>query len=351
MRKCGTEINDVESYKVKKAFNMRENRVNDDLYLGVHYFVLYRSSQEDLSLNQIQAQHNQLNLSYNKMNFNVDQVPNSGRYQFTAADAKIHFLPSVLSSSEITRIPISNEISSLTQAKLFINPIDGILNVIIAPLSGGLLGQAELDNNYCVVETKTIGSNEVPGTQSNYDLGYSLVHEVGHCLSLVHPFLNGTDCVQPYADIPSQKNPNYFAILNPPSLDNRNRDCLYYLQGNTSVSVPNESFPLSCFNCPSCSTQCASDSYEFFMNFMDYNVDQYMACFSQDEVDSMHDFLLSAQTAFLLLGPDSTMLPTLTNQNSVTDDAMPYWAWILIGVGIFLVILGIGLSAFFLRPK
>ena len=58
----------------------------------------------------------------------------------------------------------------------------------IAPLTGGLLGQAYLGWPESVVITGSVGSVENPGTISGYERGRTLSHELGHNFTYNHIF-------------------------------------------------------------------------------------------------------------------------------------------------------------------
>ena len=68
---------------------------------------------------------------------------------------------------------------------------DGFLNIYIAPLTGGLLGQAYLGFPESVVLTGSVGSVESPGTAGNYSRGRTLTHELGHNFTFNHTFNSG----------------------------------------------------------------------------------------------------------------------------------------------------------------
>ena len=54
------------------------------------------------------------------------------------------------------------------------------MNIYIAPLTGGLLGQAWLGFPESVVLTESVASVENPGSVNNYDCGRTITHELGH---------------------------------------------------------------------------------------------------------------------------------------------------------------------------
>ena len=138
---------------------------------------------------------------------------------------------------------------------------DGYLNIYIAPLTGGLLGQAYLGFPESVTLTESIGSVENPGTVTNYDSGRTLTHELGHNFTFNHTF-NGSTCgTQYWSDIPPQ------------TVNNRSANIYEWPAG--SGNFYGRQAENSCIS--------SSGKGDQFMNYMDYSYDDQMRMFSEEQ--------------------------------------------------------------------
>ncbi len=82
---------------------------------------------------------------------------------------------------------------------------DGFLNIYIAPLTGGLLGQAYLGFPESVVlNDSSVGSVENPGTTGGYNRGRTLTHELGHNFTFNHVLIQVIVVIILWNDVPAQ---------------------------------------------------------------------------------------------------------------------------------------------------
>lgn len=352
---------------------------SDYLYINVIYFVLFsdaNNEDENVSLFRIRSQHQTLNEDLNMGNPDTSHVPSSGRYNFASVRGSTNLRVLPLDPNDINQdsdqikrivspdIP-SNGFTGLTQVESFINstglytvPVPGVLNVYICPLSGNLLGQAELFSNHCVVKSETVGGIEAPGPSSlaNYNLGRTLTHESFHCFGIPHVFSDSGTCPisRTFADIPRQKRPNSDAILTETggiwngSLDNRFRDC-----NQPTYNIPGVNPPYSCISLPNCGTS----DYEQFFNFLDYGSDLVSIMISKDQVSTARlaiPGLFSLQSGPVDPGvvpvARDPMVPAfiptqiVSGEVSSSSSGFPLWViWIIVGIIVVVIIVVVSL--------
>lgn len=338
-RICGNVTSATHTLSRRVAFNrdvpVTLVRTEDTYYLKLKYVVLYRNGTENLSLARLQAQHQALNACYNAANDNVSHVPQSGRYNFqgVVGKANIVFLPSdhtAVKEEDVQRIAVSQTFDGLGNVLAFLSSnqvtLDAkTLHIICAPLNS-ILGEAYLESNVCTVESGSVGGETELGTLATFRLGRTAVHEVGHCLGLPHVFTG--DCTQVFSDIPTQVNPNFeFKLVNEGGawsgqLCNRDRDCKYYRNNDTSVLISGVNPPYSCMGCtgPSCN-QCDTSLYEQGCNFLDYSEDEHMVMFSLQQCDHMRQVLVSGSTGMELQASDGGTITGTTATDGTTTSA------------------------------
>jgi hypothetical protein len=132
----------------------------------------------------------------------------------------------------------------------------GTLNLYIAQLSQVMLGFAGYPYWYAdapELDGVVIDWRSLPGgTMTNYDRGFTGVHETGHWLGLFHTFENG--CAEP---------------------------------GDGIADTPPEGRPSDA--CPQQKDTCAQPGQDPVRNFMDYAYDRCMAEFTQGQAERMRE--------------------------------------------------------------
>lgn len=373
---CACPSIDLRSFMQRKARILQRARslyneavTSNTLFVDVVYRVLYRNSSENVSLSLIRAQHETVQMCFNNLNPDLDHVPSSGSYAFSSVvgNPDVVFNPVDASaitedSGQIERIevdggvsfgglnPLQSILDYLASRSDVEQIIPGKLNIYVAGLENNILGQARLESNICCCLSGTIGGYSEQAEFPSYRLGKTTVHEIGHCLGLPHPFNVGSCSIQPFTDVPKSKEPNFEGTLFETmgewngALDNRQRDCKFYKDGNSSFLKPGQSPPYSCFDCDvttvNC-TECDTDLYEQFMNFMDYATDENAVMFSIQQSQFMRSWLLSGQTELVLtVASGSTIIPTVPLPSPIADggDPLPVYATVLISMVALLVL-------------
>ena len=279
------------------------NNSQNTIFIPVIFHVLYFTSSGNLSASQIGANFDQINLDFSNTNPDGDEIPSAPNpsdapndagidysYQAVRGTHNVVFVGALGESSgsqliegtTILRYQIdTSTVSNLSNASNLaasiepdqstwpVNPNtqlsggykDGYLNIYIAPLTGGLLGQAYLGFPECVVLTGSVGSVESPGTAGNYSRGRTLTHELGHNFTFNHTFNSG-NCNQPlWSDIPAQTQNNRTANIYQWPTGSGN----FYGRGGVNSCI---------------STTGKGDQ---FMNYMDYSYDSQMRMFSEEQ--------------------------------------------------------------------
>ena len=189
--------------------------------------VLYNTAAQNISDALVQAQINQLNLDYARLNADASSTP--AAFAAVAANTNVQFCLAQRdpNGNATTGIVHKSTIvgSFTTDDKVKRSSTGGddawdatkYLNLWVCNLGGGLLGYAQFPGGAAatdgvVVLSTSVGSVTKPGTASPYNFGRTATHEVGHWLNLYHIWgddgtaCTGTDNV---GDTPNQSSENY----------------------------------------------------------------------------------------------------------------------------------------------
>jgi hypothetical protein len=298
---CGTRL--PANYDLQRQSQSGIVDPGDYLYIRIKYIIIYHENKENISIEHIRAQHKVLNADFDKTNTDLSRVPTSGDYNFAKVigKGKIQFVPLLVDqitdkSDYIERIYTSkpvfsdiNEVEQFLQTTNYKKEIE-VLSIYICPMVDGLLGQANLFSNSCMINWRTVGSSMFSGDPLlvNYNHGRTATHQIGHILGLPHIFSeNGTCDISEFHDIPAQRYPNIDAYIicqngvYTATLCNHFRDC-----NQPYYNRVEENVPYSCSNDH-------QHKYEMFMNFMDYGDDNNSIIFSKTQVQAMRNYLLS----------------------------------------------------------
>jgi hypothetical protein len=323
-------------------YDTNGDRTTGTTVLAVHCVYTVLTDTNQLDKRRIAAQHEYLSDCLHATN--VEQLAKTPYWFEDGGDPEIELTYSIL---ETRMIPINSgtSFSSLSSVLRFSDGAIGsdqtvlphVINIYVAPLSGGLLGEAMIDGNVMVIDTGTLGSPGVPGTgNSKYSGGATAVHEIGHVFGLPHTFDNPSTCTRTFADVPSQVEPNEIAALIYDSStdrwditnDNRERDCL---TGTTTSCVT--SLKLDCDAEPF--------EHECAFCYMDYSDDDTMLLFSIAQSEAMRRSVLTNPLITVIISGLATH-----NKNEI-----PLWSQITTVVMVIVVLVFLVLSVTFFRKK
>ena len=270
------------------------NNSQNTIFVPVVFHVLYASASDNISAFQIGENFDQINLDFQNLNPDGDEIPSTPNpsdapfdpgvdysHQAVRGTHNVVFVGSLgestgaqlIEGQTIRRYNISQstvsgvgEASSLASSTPTDSGIqggyqDGFLNIYIAPLTGGLLGQAYLGFPESVVLGGSVGSVENPGTTGGYNRGRTLTHELGHNFTFNHVFNSNSCGNQLWSDIPAQ------------TVNNRGANIYEWPSG--SGNFYGRSAENSCIS--------TSGQGDQFMNYMDYVYDDQMRMFSEEQ--------------------------------------------------------------------
>lgn len=263
--------------------------------IPVVFHILYNTSTQNISDAQVQAQINQLNLDYARLNADAANTPSA--FASLGANTNVQFClaqrdPNGNATTGIIHKSTTNT-SFTTDDKAKHSstggddawPASSYLNLWSCNLGGGLLGYAQFPGGAAstdgvVILYSSVGSVAKPGTAAPYNYGRTATHEVGHWLNLYHIWgddngaCSGSDNV---GDTPNQGSENY--------------------------------------GCPTFphTDACASTSPGvMFMNYMDYTDDGCMNIFTQGQSARMAALFVTGGARVGILSSLGCVAPTTT---------------------------------------
>lgn len=391
VQRCNLEVTEAHRQRFEQfAVAARNLDVSQDVFLlmKIRYVIIPLTSAGNISELQVQSQHETLNTHFVSIQ-NISNIPQTTRYPYREimADPKIAFDPTdanqvteaagnIVRLNQPATIPAGGGYSSVEQAETEYqaqgHSIEaGVLHVYITTLASDnpdsiLLGLAKgIVSNACMVGYQTVGSERFPGSQTNYAEGKTLIHELGHCFGLYHPF-SLKPCNDPLTAFALsqnpqgilQKNPNQYTSLNgigteDNGLDNAGRDVLRFCTGDPACESNGDNGGLkpggnisdpdySCLRDPESGLSITSSTqkWETFMIFMDYGDDQTMQAFPSFQVNTMRTIIAANPSIFNAAQVDNLDATPVFPQDD--EGGFPTWAIAVIVVGGVIVLGVIG---------
>lgn len=191
--------------------------------IPVVFHIVYNTSAQNITDAKCQAQISQLNLDFARLNTDASNTP--AAFQSLGSNTQIQFClaqrdPSGNATTGIERrSTTTTSFSSNNAIKYYANGglnawnASSYLNIWSGNLSGGLLGYAQFPGGPAATDGvvllySSIGSMLSPGTATNYALGRTATHEVGHYLNLWHIWGDATCGNDQVNDTPTQQTSN-----------------------------------------------------------------------------------------------------------------------------------------------
>ena len=258
--------------------NNPENLMLNVITIPVVVHIIYKTSAQNLSDNDVYSQIQVLNEDFRKTNADASSVPSA--FSGVAADSEIEFCLAVRDPNGNTTTGITRTYTSSSSFSTNDNmkhtssggkdawSTSDYLNIWVCNISGGILGYAQFPNSGSANEDGIVIDYAYFGDISAtypYDKGRTATHEVGHWLNLRHIWGDAT-CGNDYvSDTPTQASSN--------------------------GGCP--SFP-STSNCTG-----NSPNGDMFMNYMDYTYDACMYMFSAGQKTRMRATLNGSRSSLL----------------------------------------------------
>ncbi len=233
--------------------------------------IVYNSTQQNITDQQIQSQIDVLNSDFRRTN--IDKIMTPNVWQSIAADCEIEFClastdPNGSSTNGITRTQTTINSFSMQGDSVKFNsgggkdawPNNDYLNIWVCSLNSQILGYATPpfgsigSNDGVVIDNSNFGT--IGTVQSPFNKGRTTTHEVGHWLNLEHLWGSG---------IVSCGNDN---VNDTPTQEEENYGCPAFPHNENSCSTTNP-------------------NGDMFMNYMDYTNDACMNFFTNDQKNRM----------------------------------------------------------------
>ena len=297
------------------------------IYIPVIFHVLYANAGDNVSAAQIGANFDQINLDFQNLNPDGDEIPSAPNPSDAPYDPGVDYShqarrgthnvvfvgaqgetsgDQLVEGVTIRRYSISqSSVSGVSEASSLASNTstdsgadsgyqNGFLNIYIAPLTGGLLGQAYLGFPESVVLDESVGSVESPGTAGGYNRGRTLTHELGHNFTFNHVF-NSQNCGDVlWNDVPAQ-------ITN-------NRGANIYEWPTGSGNFWGRDGENSCIS--------STGKGDQFMNYMDYVYDDQMRMFSEEQALDGYAWAASRTWAEVVSGVNTQVTSSVSYATS-----------------------------------
>jgi hypothetical protein len=267
-------MEEIEAFTQRVLANPDAYKVLADgtLELPVHVNVLYRTTSENISNAQIQSQIDVLNEDFSATNTDYDLTP-PDFVAVRSGDIKIKFIwaPANVTRKQTNKPSWRANDDMKKSSKGGIDPTNcaTTLNIWVCNLANNLLGYAQFPGGNCatdgiVCDNNAFGRGSGYNLFSNFNLGRTATHEVGHYFNLRHIWGDAT-CGNDF-------------VSDTPVHNASNTGCPTYPHYST----------------------CSGTPLEMTMNYMDYTNDPCMYMFSAGQAARM-------QATYLPNGPRASL--------------------------------------------
>jgi hypothetical protein len=248
-------IEGIERFTLNLLTKDSIKNVNNRIIIPVVFNILFRTSEENISISQIQSQIDALNQDFNGANAEFNQVP--GIFAGVKANVGITFVLDRVIRKQTTRTEwavLNEEMKKTSFGGIAPTSPTNKLNLWVCTLSGGILGYAKtpgtaLDLDGVVIDSRYLGTNG--RATAPFHKGRTATHEIGHWLNVRHIWGDSTCGNDLVSDTPSHNAANYGSPIFP-----------HY-------------------------STCPGNPIEMTMNFMDYTNDVSMYMFTIGQKDRM----------------------------------------------------------------
>lgn len=218
---------DIESFTQRWTEEHADDADRAVVTIPVVVHVVYKTSAQNISDEQIQSQIDVLNEDYRALNADISGVPSV--WTNRVADCEIQFAlakrdPNGFLSNGITRTETtvtdwggSDNVKFTAQDGHDAWPRNNYLNIWVCNIGSGLLGYAYQPGISASLDGVVIGYRyfgRIGSLSSSYDEGRTSTHEIAHYLNLDHlwgPGSSNPNCTADdgVSDTPKQKDANY----------------------------------------------------------------------------------------------------------------------------------------------
>jgi len=281
------KANLLEERILRHTSSNRRLEVNQVYTVPVVFHIIYNTASQYVSKEQVLSQLNVLNTDYRRLNADTSLAPEV--FRLLGADAGVQF---GLAKQDPNGLPTTGITYTSTTKTSFNYSLEDVkytseggrdawdtkkyLNIWVCNLQDGVLGYVPYPLEPGTLEDGVAISYKAFGTlgnlSTNFNLGRTATHEIGHWFGLYHPWgiPNGAACSTDFVDD------------TPPQAS---------------------STPSSTSNCPIfpyIDAQCSNGpNGRIFPTFMDYTKDACMNLFTQGQVERMRNSFIATRSTIL----------------------------------------------------